>query len=414
MTTPATRRLSLQRVAWASLLAVMLGFDLVATGWLGFNERIVAMARNVVLPGLGFVETDRWLAVGFVTVAVVAVVAWLRWGTDWIVAAVWVAGLAVAYLVVPASHTHGWEPVADPLPVKRSSHEFAAVLVLVAAATRARLALGRIPGLRRRPQGRADVLPDRRTALAAARPVERCRAAAIAALADPPSRVDEITVSLAEPDVRRRAARVAAVARWRLRADPLRHDNAHVHAALTLCRRATDADRAAFLAIARPSPYGVPASEPTWVRLLDGTLAALALESSGEEAAVGRWRATLSAELRLRHGRRAAAIHTPTFLRLATAAHWEHATATALARWRNWIGDDDWDVLRQHSLGAAARGATGPHDARLVAAARIWARLLGDHAATNILDRPSRSADPIAAALDDVLATIRPAPAPVR
>ena len=99
-------------------------------------------------------------------------------------------------------------------------------------------------------------------------------------------------------------------------------------------------------------------------------------------------------------------MHTPTSLRLATSQPWEHAAATALARWRGWIGDDDWAVLRRRSLGAAARGARRRDDARLVAAARVWAHLLDDEAATRILDRPTRSTDPIAAALDDVLRAV--------
>ena len=176
---------------------------------------------------------------------------------------------------------------------------------------------------------------------------------------------------------------------------------------LVLSGRATSDELVSFRATSLASPYGVPASEPTWIRLLDGTLAALALDEAGGATSANRWRAALDRELRLRHCRRASAIHTPTALRLATAPHWEHATATALARWRGWIVvDDDWSALRRRSLGAAARGATRPDDARLVAAARIWARLVDDEPAARILERPTRSYDPIAAALDDVLATI--------
>jgi len=402
-------RRTLQRVAWTSLFVVVLGFDLIATGWFGFDERVVAMCRNIVVPGLGFVETDWWLTVVFVAAAIGAVTAWLRWGTDWIVGAVWVAAIGLAFLIVPPAHTHEPVSMTGGLPVQRASHEFAAVLVLVAMFSRARLALVGLPGVRRFTGRRRGEPTDRVVALRAAPPIERCRAVAIAGLARPGRQPDDdVSAGVEDPDVRRRAARVAAVARWRLRGDPLRHDNAHVHAALALSGRATGTELASFRAIAQVSPYGVPASEPTWIRLLDGTLAALALDEAGAAPSATRWQATLDRELRLRHGRRASAIHTPTALRLATAPHWEHATATALARWRGWIlGDDDWSALRQRSLGAAARGATRPDDARLVAAARIWARLVDDEPAARILERPSRSCDPIATALDDVLATIR-------
>ena len=68
-------RRALQRIAWTSLFVVVLGFDLVATGWFGFDERVVAMCRNIVVPGLGFIETDWWLTVVFVVAAIVAVTA---------------------------------------------------------------------------------------------------------------------------------------------------------------------------------------------------------------------------------------------------------------------------------------------------------------------------------------------------
>jgi hypothetical protein len=404
-------RSPLHRAALVSLLVVTVGFDLAATGWLSSNERLVAMCRNVVFPGLGFIETSWWLAVAFAGIGVAAVAAWLRWGMDWIVAVVWAAGIAVAFVTVPVDHTHDVATATATATaewrVLRASHEFAAVLVLLAALSRARVGVAGLPGARRLTRRRADEAADRATALRTAAPVERCRAVAIAALAlhgRHPTPVHDATTAGADaPDVRRRASRVAAAARWRFRGDPLRHDNAHAHAALALSGHGAPEQLDALRALARTSPYGVPASEPTWVRLLDGTLAALAVEAIGEPETADRWRATLAGDLRLRHGRRARAIHVPTSLRLATAPHWEHATATALARRRGWIDDGDWAALRQRSLGAAARGARRPDDARLVAAARIWAHLVADDAAARILDRPSRSGDPIAAALDDVL-----------
>ena len=413
--TPRTLRHGLQRATWIVLAIVLVAFDLVATGWFGANERLVAMCRNVVFPGLGFIETNVWLTILFAVVAGAAVIAWLRWGADWLAALVWAVAVVVAFEIVPTAHAHGPAHPAGATPVARASHEFAAVLVVVAMLGRARLFLAGLPGVRRSSARHSNAPTDRTTALLAAGPVERCRAVAIAELARNMgcSALDPATATAAveAPDVRRRAARVGAVARWRIAGDPLRRDHAHVRSALVLCERATPEQERALRVDARSSPYGVPASEPTWVRLLDGTLAALALDDLGEPAVATRWRGVLVDDLRLRHGRRSGAIHTPTSLRLATAQAWEHAGATALLRWRGWIeGDADWTALRQRSLGAAARGARRPDDARLVAAARIWARLVGDLPATRILERPSRSTDAIAASLDDVLATINVPP----
>ncbi len=192
----------------------------------------------------------------------------------------------------------------------------------------------------------------------------------------------------------------------------MRHDNAHARAALALTGRLDPGALAAFRADGTRSPLGVPASEPTWVRLLDGTLAAIALDRLGDPDVARRWQAVLDGPLRLRHGRRHSAVHVPTLLRLTTAVTWEHAAATALARTCGWIGDGDWDVLRRPGLGAAARGGRRIEDARLVAATRIWAQLLGDAEAITILSRPTRSTDPIAVSLDAVHDRVRTAAAP--
>jgi hypothetical protein len=407
-------RTTLQRVAGGALLLLLIGYDAVATGWLGFNERVVAMCRNVVFPGLGFIETDIWLTVLFAVVAAASVVAWLRWGTDWIVGTVWVLAVLVAFLTVPTHHHDAAATLTvspPPVRIARASHEFAAVLVIAAVLSRLRLAIAGMPGVRRVVARRATAPADRATALRRAAPTNRCRAATIAAIAQRAgaSRIDEalFTEVLEAPDVRRRAARVAAWARWRLGGDPLRHDNAHARAALALWGGLTPEQLAGFRTDGQRSALGVPASEPTWARLLDGTLAAIALDELGERAAVGRWRAALDGPFRLRHGRRHGAVHTPTMFPVATGQPWEHAAATALARTRGWLGDDDWPALRQRSLGAAARGGRRAEDARLVAAARVWAHVVDDGVAASILARPTRSTDPVAASLDDLFDAIR-------
>ncbi len=193
------------RAVGAAVLVVMLAYDAVATGWLGFNERVVAMCRNVVLPGLGFIETSPWLTAVFVALAAAALVAWLRWGTDWIVGVVWLVAVVLAFVLVPTQHQHAASTMSSPgsmLVPSRASHEFAAVLVLVTMLSRARLAVTGLPGVRRLVARRVHVAPDAATALAAASPVERCRAIAIAAVADVPDVDGDLA---AAPDVVRRA-----------------------------------------------------------------------------------------------------------------------------------------------------------------------------------------------------------------
>jgi hypothetical protein len=69
-----------------------------------------------------------------------------------------------------------------------------------------------------------------------------------------------------------------------------------------------------FLDEARSRSAGVPDSEPTWIRPLDGTLAALALQELGADDCVARWRWIFRTRFAFRHGRRPAALHTPSML----------------------------------------------------------------------------------------------------
>jgi hypothetical protein len=235
-------------------------------------------------------------------------------------------------------------------------------------------------------------------------PVDRCRAAAVAALAG----VGAAVVDAIElPDVTTRARRIGLVARGRRGGDPFRVDHAPARTALALWGR-LDADRLArFRADAAAAWTGVPASEPGWVRLLDGTLAAVALRESEPDAA-RRWAAQLRGPLSLRRGHRRAWIWTPLGLVLSRADDWEHAAASALARWAGLIaGDDDWPALRQRALGAAARGTAQRADERMIAAARIWTALVDDPAAEKILARPTVAHDPLAVALDALATRVR-------
>ena len=128
---------------------------------------------------------------------------------------------------------------------------------------------------------------------------------------------------------------------------------------------------------ARHQWTGVPASEPGWVRLLDGTLAALALDELGEREAAERWQVVVGSVFALRGGHRPSCAYAPLAMAGPWAPTWEHAAATALT---GAMGQpvEDWPALRQRALGAAARGPSRPDDERLIAAGRIHARLAGD------------------------------------
>jgi hypothetical protein len=225
--------------------------------------------------------------------------------------------------------------------------------------------------------------------------LDTCRAASIAALAGVPARADTLDVGA----LRRRSRRVGVVARGRFGGDPLRIDHAHVRIALALTG-ALDAEALARLhSDATGCAAGVPASEPGWVRLLDGTVAALALERLGDTTVGAGWASALRGSMSMRHHHRPGSVWTPLGLRGPKASVWEHAAASGMARAAGWIGDDDWAVLRTRAFAASARGNGVAEDERLVAAARIWLRLVADPQAERILSRVTVHRDPIAVAL---------------
>ncbi len=159
---------------------------------------------------------------------------------------------------------------------------------------------------------------------------------------------------------------------------------------------------ARFRTDARAQHAGVPPSEPTWIRPLDGMLAALALQLLGEADCVERWRSTFASRFTLSHGRRAAALHAPTMLSIGTAALWEHAAATALGRHAGWLDDEDWKHLRRHCLGRAASGARDQQTLRLIAAGKLWATMVNDVEAVEILNRRSVNGDALALTLETI------------
>jgi hypothetical protein len=271
----------------------------------------------------------------------------------------------------------------------RASHEFTVVLVIFAFIARLRLVLGGMPGLRRL----GALVPGNLRYPA----VSIARAAAVGVLAgdDGATRRAE----LSHPLQRVRAARIDRWARWRRTSAELSGSHAPLRAALALAQGLDAVGSDALRAEARSALTGVVDSEPTWVRPLDGVLTAIALSRLGEERAVSRWRDTLSERFPLRHGRRPAALHTPTMLAIGTCSPWEHAALTALAHREGWVGVADWSILRARCLGAAATGARDPETLRFVAAGELWARLTGDEEARRLLARRTIEHDPLAEAL---------------
>ncbi len=363
----------------------------------GLGHRGVHAARNLLVPGAGLYDHAHLpLGLLFTAAFVVATVGWVRWGVDWAVAlVVVVAAVASAALASGTDH-----PSATA--VARGAHEFPLVVLVVSAIAWVRHGLARLGlGRRRRPAAG----PIELDALA---PVERCHAAAIACLAGTDDAA--LRAAVTASDIARRARRVGFVARGRRGGDPFRVDHAHARSARSLCGVLGADERASFAADAARGLDGVPCSEPGWVRLLDSTLAAIALRRAGDEEAGRRWAAALGGRFALRRRHRPASAWTPLGVPLSHAAPWEHAAATALARAAGWCGDDDWPVVRRSALAAAARGARRLHDERLVAAARLWVAQVDDEVASRVLARPSVGDDPLAAALDHLAQRLRAAP----
>jgi hypothetical protein len=369
--------------------------------WLLGGHAGVHAARSMVVPGAGLAEAQPVLAAAFLALAAATTVAWLRWGLDWALVAV----VAIAMLASAAwgSTEHG------EVAIRQAAHEFPLVVLIAGALGWARATLSGVPGFGWLAGRRVD--DDHVTALADLAPVDRCRAVAIAALAGEVT--DEHRRAITAPDVERRARRVGLVARARTHGDPFRADHAHTRAALALAGLLDDAATDRFRTDARANPVGVPASEPTWVRTLDGTLAARALERLGDDEGPRRWAAALQGPIAARRGHRPAWWWSPLGVAAGRSLDWEHAAATALAHERGWTDGADWAHLRRRVLGAAARGSSRRDDERLIAAGRIWLAMVDDPAAERIVARPTVRHDPLAVALDAHARHLRAAGAPL-
>ena len=371
---------------------------------LGFGHRGVHAARSLLVPGAGLLEQRPLLAVAFMVAAVAVTVAWLRWGTDWPVVVVVVAAMVASAAWGMAPHGR-----ALGLDTRVAAHEFPLVLLVAGLAGWVRTALAGVPGLRwlagRREAGESS----RR--LSDLAPTDRSRAVSFLALAH--AAADDAVAATRAPDIERRARLVGLAARGRRGGDPFRIDHAHARTALAQTGGHDPAARRRFVDDAAHARAGVPASEPGWVRTLDATLAAAALEELGEPGGGERWRALLDGPLALRRGHRPAWWWSPLGLAAGRCLDWEHAAATAVAHERGWIGADDWPALRKRVLGAAARGSSRRDDERLIAAGRAWLALVDDPGAERIVARPTVRHDPLAVAIDTLArhlrATRRPA-----
>ena len=352
------------------------------------GHRGVHMVRSIVVPGAGLIGSHDVAAVACLVAAVAATVAWVKWGLDWLLAVVVLVAVVASGLVSDAA-----PPAATAMsrPVM-AAHEFPLVLLAAGLISWLRGVAGRLPGLShlaRRRSRTADGL----ASIEQVRPADRSRTAAVLALVGDTTTARAIAT---DAGIARRARRVGAWARGRRGGDPFRVDHAHARAARVLA----GSDDPAFLHDAARTALGVPCSEPTWVRPVDGALAAVAVHRAGGDTAA--WRRALDGELGLRRGHRPAWYWTPLGWPAGSAPAWEHATASAIARAMGWVGDDDWDALRTRALGASARGVEHPHDERLIAAARIWLVYVDDPRAAPLLARPTVRHDPLAVALDQL------------
>jgi hypothetical protein len=439
-----------RRRLWSFCVAVgVVGALLFAGG-----HRGVHAVRSVIVPGAGLYDHRHWtLGAAFTLAAVASTIGWIRWGVDWLVGAVTVASMIAAAALAYNEHP------TQLRQLSRAAHEFPLVIVVMGALSGVRLLW------RRSPIGRWHVSRSRAAGRMGLSLVDQCRARSIEALAaldssihrasrDEPSN-ERLSVHVpsenaaasferssalasstaADVDVdvdvdllRRRCRRIGIAARGRFRGDPFRTDHAHARTALLLMGLLNAREVAQFRNDADRALNGVPSSEPGWIRLLDGTLAACAFQlglaeptavpGSGAEGSglcgVERWSAALNGSFALRHGHRPGACWTPLALRGPRANVWEHAAATGLARAAGWIhANDDWNAVRTRAFAAAARGNHLVDDERLVAAGRIWLTFVEDEQASQILGRVTIRHDRIALALNALAVSLRANPSPV-
>lgn len=381
-----------RRGAGLLVLLCLISLDFYSTGLFGGDERTLAVVRSIVLPGLPFLEWSLPAGILTVCITLFAVFAWLRWGMDWLPLAVMFVCVGIAALFMPVHHAH-LADVHHRLRVLTASHEFAIVLVLFGLVSRIKQILKRIPGI----GGLRRLMPEALTFPA----VDVAREMVVRLY----SGVEHGAVAgdLPLTSLLARARRVNAWARFRLQGDCLRLAHAPLRAMMLQAGMLNPTQTQAFVSECRQSLSGVPDSEPTWVRPLDGMLAALALDALGEDDAIERWMKVFETRFPLQHGRRAGAMHSPSMITIGTCPLWQHAASSAIARQKGWLrADDDWAHLRAKCLGAAASGGSDAESLRFIAAGRLWAKLTNDSEATEILERRTLTGDSLAEAFDSL------------
>ena len=115
---------------------------------LAFGHRGTHAVLSLVVPGGGLLGVNTAAAVAFLTLAVVVIGAWLRWGVDWLVIVV-----AAAAMVVSAISVHDHELggiVVRSLRIERSAHEFPLVMLVVGVLSRLGRLSRRLPLVRAR------------------------------------------------------------------------------------------------------------------------------------------------------------------------------------------------------------------------------------------------------------------------
>ncbi len=393
--------LRLRRVVTAAVSLTITVLLAVALGDPGAH-----MAQNLVIPGIGLLEVSTVLAVAVLVAATAAIVVWVTWGIDWLPAGIVLCSTVAAGLLT-GDHVPDLPAAAGDLVSVAAAHEFPLVVLVVGGVMWLRTTVGRLPGVRRLAARRSRVVATTPglDGIGALPALDRSRAAAIAAMAGPVPTA--VSAAAASDAVVTRARRIGLFARGR-HGDPFAVDHAAARAALALTGQLDQAALERFACDADGAAAGVPASEPTWVRPLDATLAAIALHAVGHEAVGRRWAAMLAGPFALQRGHRPDAWWTPLGIRLGSAPVWEHAATSALARTHGWCGDADWHVLRPRLLGAAARGTAVAADERAIAAARLWLVHIDDEQAARILARPTVHRDPLAVALDRLATTLAP------
>ncbi len=399
------------------VVAAFVLLDLVALGFGNFSERVGATALSTVVPGFGLWGDYRVLSILFLVAVPVLLVAWLRWGTDWLLLGVWAAAPVLTFILFPTGHVHP-EAVAQPR-VFIAAHEVTWVMAVFALVYWIGLYIRRIPIVDRllsmfqrpRPQGLA--------ALPHLPVVERARAIGFLGLAhragaDVP--LEEARAALQLPDVRKYARRVALAGRARFGGNPLARDHAHIRAARLLVDEGTPREAALAAAEAERSSLAAIPSEPGWVRLVDSTLMCAALAAHGHDAAVEAWRGSLDEWFALHKGKRPSSRHTALGFAPFNAQPWEHAAAGAVLLAHGWIDPEpEWQTVKRQALGAVGRGGRVVVDKRAVAAGRCWAVQVGDEDTLSLLARISPATnDPIAVALEALAVALEQNPLALR